>query len=281
MESVSRELGIIISAGALAISWISLPDGNHRNIAILVSSAIFIFLLLGSRFVPLWTKRIFQGTPTQQSQVSSMETLQDELPQEGPLNPKRSLDECIRYHRMINHPAAQSLQARIDDYRRIVILVARERDGEGTLWKQPDSDVRTHACLCGSLTRGELMKSLELEEVQAETPRVGAGMGIESVLANVSPTRGKIIAEDGKPAHRVLRDPVVDHLINVLSAHRPEAREDLLLVRERYIENVLRRLVGPLDDKGRPVVPLCRWQKRFDGEHFSQFEELETLFQGQ
>lgn len=284
MESVSRELGIIISLSALAFSWMTLPDGNQRNIAILISSAIFVFLLLGSRFVPQWTRHMFQGQSQGQEQAGTPQEYQQgfqEVPQEGPVNPKRSLDECIRFHRITNHPAAQSLQARIDDYRRIVILVANERNGQGTLWKKPDSDVRTTACLCGSLTRDELMKSLELEEVQAEAPRVGAGMGIESVLANISPTRGKIIAEDGKPAHRVLRDPVVDHLIQVLSAHRPEAREDLLLARERYIENVLRRLVGPLDDKGNPVVPLCRWQKRFDGEHFRQFEELEGLFQGQ
>lgn len=52
------------------------------------------------------------------------------------------------------------------------------------------------------------------------------------------------------------------------------------MARERYTENVLRRLVGPLDGKGNPIVPLCVWKKRFDGEHYKDFETLESKFMG-
>jgi hypothetical protein len=99
-------------------------------------------------------------------------------------------------------------------------------------------------------------------------------MGIENAL------RGVQIAEDGKPARRILFDPVADRYFNALIAHRPEAREHLLMARERYVENVLRRLVGPLDGKGNPIVPMCVWKKRFDGDHYKDFEALESKFMG-
>lgn len=269
----SRELMLVLSIAALGSSWLMLPDGTYRNVGIALSTATVLYLLLSSSTDPNVITTTVDTTP--ENDVTEETIDETEIN-----NPSLSLDACLRVHRILNHPASISLQTRIDEYRRIVLLVAKERSGQGSLWKNPDNDTRTRSCLCGTLTREELLKSLELEEVAKEPPRVGAGMGIEPILANISKTRGTIIAEDGKPANRILRDPVVDNLINVLSAHRPEARQDLLMARERYVENVLRRLVGPLDDRGRPIVPLCSWQKRFDGDHFKNFEELERTFQG-
>lgn len=181
------------------------------------------------------------------------------------LRPSENLEECLQHHRITNHPASIELLARIDDYRRLVLNVAKERAGRGNLWRGIPDDNRLTGCLCGSLTRDEVIKALQIQEDET-------GSKIEG-LRNV-------VAEDGKPAVRVLHDVITDKLFNTLISHRPEAREDLLMAQTRYHENILRRLVGPLDGKGRPIFPLCRWRKRYDGQHFSHFEELEGMFMG-
>jgi hypothetical protein len=154
------------------------------------------------------------------------------------------------------------LLARIDDYRQLVLNVAKERAGRGTLWRGVPDDSRLSGCLCGSLTRDEVIKALQIQEDDA------------------NPAPLMVIAEDGHQAIRVLHDIVTDRLFNILIEHRPEAKKDLRMAQTRYHENILRRLVGPLDGKGRPIFPLCRWRKRYDGQHFSHFEDLEGMFMG-
>lgn len=257
-----RNLLLIGSFGLVGVCWFVMPEGRIRNAGLLVTSALSFFLLL--------------------SKSSSKEMIPEELPEtviipEEKLEPSRSLGECLRFHKMTEHPSAIHLLKRVGDYRQIVIKIANERGGKGTLWRgleEGESDVRVRSCLCGTLTREELIKGLGIEERDPDPPKVGSGMGIEYAI------RGIPIAEDGNPARRILYDSVADRHFNILLAHRPEAKRDLMLARERYIENVLRRLVGPFDGRGRPIVPLCVWKKRFDGEHYSDFEKLEAQFMG-
>jgi hypothetical protein len=273
-----RDLFLIASFVLVGACWYMIPYGRIRNASILLTSSIAIFLLLsrgdGSN----------SATPTPDGSSGrtkgdvpdeSLNRVEDLTPEQ--LVPSRSLGECLRYHKINEHPQAIHLLNRIQDYRTIVIKIAKERGGTGTIWRDSDDDHRVRSCLCGTLTRGELIKGLEIEERDPDPPLVGAGMGIENALRGV--THGPI-AEDGKPARRVLYDPIADKYFNTLMAHRPEAKEDLMMARERYVENVLRRLVGPLDGKGNPIVPLCIWKKRFDGHHYKDFEDIESKFMG-
>jgi hypothetical protein len=260
-----RDLFLIGSFVLVGICWYTIPEGRIRNASLLTTSAIAVFLLLsrGSN------EQVDVQSMIVQSDIFNEEPINDEKPE-----PTRSLGECLRFYRMNENPNALKLMERIGEYRTVVIKIAKERGGNGTIWRDSDDDPRVRSCLCGTLTREELIKGLEIKEDDPEPPRVGAGMGIENAL------RGIRIAEDGKPARRVLFDPVADRYFNALMAHKPEARQHLLMARERYIENVLRRLVGPLDGKGNPIVPLCIWKKRFDGEHYKDFEALENKFMG-
>jgi hypothetical protein len=269
-----RDILLITSFALVGICWYMIPIGRMRNASLLLTSAIAIFLLLSR---PNDTTDIIDvQTDENGSRIDTINEIKDEY-----LDPKRSLGECLRFHRINEHPSALHLLKRIQDYRTIVIKVAKERGGTGTIWRDSDNDARVRSCLCGTLTREELIKGLEIQERDPDPPLVGAGMGMEkAILGNQGGMRGNIIAEDGKPAKRVLFDPIADKYFNNLMAHRPEARKDIIMARERYTENVLRRLVGPLDGKGNPIVPLCVWKKRFDGEHYKDFETLESKFMG-
>jgi hypothetical protein len=290
-----RNLYIIISIGLLITAWFSIPDGRFRNMTLIIFSSITFYLLLTPGLSTIITEQL----PKQNSRglISSTESLTNSIFNEGvsplPPKPSESLEECLRFHRMYNHPAAEELLNRINDYRNIIIQVAKERNGLGNLWRGVPDDSRISGCLCGSLTRDEVIKALEIKEDDPEPPKVGAGMGIEQLLRG-NPYRGNILdgkgwgqsssipplAEDGHLAVRVLHDPVADRLFNSLIQHRPEATNDLFLAKQRYQENVLRRLVGPLDGRGKPIFPLCRWRKRYDGSHFSHFEDIENMFSG-
>lgn len=272
-----RDLLLITSFAIVGVCWYIIPSGRLRNASLLLTSAIAIFLLLSRS----------SGT-TENTEVTSV--LSDENgssldiineTNDEYLDPTRSLGECLRFHRINEHPSALHLMKRIQDYRTIVIKIAEERGGTGTIWRDSDDDTRVRSCLCGTLTREELIKGLEIQEKDPDPPLVGAGMGMEqAILGNKGGVRANMLAEDGKPARRVLFDPIADKYFNNLMAHRPEARKDLMMARERYTENVLRRLVGPLDGKGNSIVPLCVWKKRFDGEHYKDFETLESKFMG-
>lgn len=272
METISptfRDLFVICAVVAIGLAWVLIQPGATRNLVIAGSTAVLI--------VSLWGIRTINRTPSSRRQPVPRVT-QPDNPEILPSDPYASLDECLRYYRIFNHPASEALRERVNDYRQIVIKMAKERSGNGTMWRDPDPDSRVRACLCGELTRDEVIKALGLEIADTEPPRVGAGMGIAPVLAGESRTRGSIIAEDGHPATRILVDPAVDNAISTLVSHRPEARSALSAVRHRYMENILRRLIGPLDDKGRAVVPLCKWKKRFDGDYYEDFERLEQGF---
>lgn len=275
METISpttRDLFAIGAVSAIGLAWVLIQPGATRNLVIAGSTTALVILLWGIRTINRSpTNKPVQSTPSQPAEETTHE---DVLP----TDPYASLDECLRYYRIINHPASEALRERVNDYRRIVIKMAEERAGNGTMWRDPDPDTRVRACLCGELTRDEVIKALGLEIAETEPPRVGAGMGIAPVLAGESRTRGSIIAEDGHPATRVLVDPVIDNAISTLVSHRPEARAALAAVRHRYMENILRRLIGPLDDRGQAVVPLCRWKKRFDGDYYEDFERIEQGF---
>lgn len=267
---IRRNIILILSISLLAASWFVLPDGRLRNAFLMIFSSLsFIILLTPS--LPSFTSPIPQNLDV----ISNPSTPSSPIS----FNPLNNLHDCLSFHRISNHPAATELLARIDDYRRLVLDVAKERAGLGSLWKSIPDDPRLSGCLCGSLTRDEVIKSLEIQEDDPPPPRVGAGMGIEHLLLG-SPNRGSILAEDGNPSIRILHDLVTDRLFNILISHRPEAREHLRMAQERYHENILRRLVGPLDGKGRPIFPLCRWRKRYDGHHFSNFEKVEHLIAG-
>ena len=259
-----RDILIIGSLGLIAAIWFAAPEGRLRNAGLMVSTAITGVLLLS------------RHSPDSPDSVISPEL--ESLPQthatEPKPDPRRSLTDCLRHFDMREHPSATNLLKRIGDYRGIVVKIAKERNGQGRIWKNSDPDVRVRSCLCGELTREELVKSLEIREEAPQGPRVGSGMGMEDVL------RKQPIAEDGMPSVRVLTDPTADQMFQDLVHHRPEARQYLMMARERYIENILRRLVGPLDGKGRSLVPLCVWKKRFDGPHFEKFEEIERKFMG-
>lgn len=275
-----RDLLAIFSAAAIGIAWVVIQPGTTRNLVIAGATASLVVLLWGIR---TFNRPLDQHlTNTHQTKASAQEQTTDSEQDrpEHPPDPYASLEECLRYYRIANHPAAEALRDRVADYREIVLKMAAERAGKGTMWRDPDPDARVRACVCGQLTRDEVIKAMGLTIAETEPPRVGAGMGIAPVLAGESRTRGTILAEDGYPATRVLTDPVVDGAISALVAHRPEARRALSAVRERYTENILRRLIGPLDDRGRTVVPLCRWRKRFDGDYYEEFERLEGEFAG-
>lgn len=269
-----RDILLIGSFGLVGACWYMIPEGRFRNASILVSSSIAIFVLLSKEGILPSTS----PTPDQEREANGSDSegtgdpTQDIPPDE--MIPSRSLRECLRYHRIEEHPAALHLLNRINEYRTIVLKIAKERAGTGTIWRDSDDDVRVRSCLCGELTRDELVKGLNIEERDPDPPKVGAGMGLENAI------RGLPLAEDGEIQRRILFDPTADRFFNTLMAHRPEAREDLLLARERYIENVLRRLVGPLDNRGRPMLPLCRWKKRFDGDYYGNFEDIEKRFMG-
>ena len=278
METISptvRDLFAIGAVAAIGLAWVLIQPGATRNLVIAGGTAALV--------VSLWGIRTINRSPSSQRSPTSTVTQHpasgDVPPSDTPpTDPYASLDECLRYYRIFNHPASEALRERVNDYRRIVIKMAEERSGKGTMWRDPDPDARVRACLCGELTRDEVIKTLGLEIAETEPPRVGAGMGIAPVLAGESRTRGSIIAEDGHPATRVLVDPAVDNAISTLVTHRAEARTALSAVRNRYMENILRRLIGPLDDRGRAVVPLCKWKKRFDGDYYEDFERLEQGF---
>lgn len=278
METISptmRDLFAIGAVAAIGLAWVLIQPGATRNLVIAGGTAALV--------VALWGIRTINRSPSSQRSLTTTVTQQPASrdvppPDAPPTDPYASLDECLRYYRIYNHPASEALRERVNDYRRIVIKMAEERAGNGTMWRDPDPDARVRACLCGELTRDEVIKALGLEIADTEPPRVGAGMGIAPVLAGESRTRGSIIAEDGHSATRVLVDPAVDNAISTLVSHRPEARAALSAVRHRYMENILRRLIGPLDDKGRAVVPLCKWRKRFDGDYYEDFERLEQGF---
>lgn len=251
-----------------------LPDGRLRNAFLLILSALTFIILLTPGLPGESSTEKGQsgdGTFVGSDGAGGSRTRSDGKEQSAvgikKLRPSENLEECLQYHRILNHPASVELLARIDDYRRLVLNVAKERAGRGSLWRGIPDDSRLSGCLCGSLTRDEVIKALQIQEDD-----VGGQTG--SWGTSHPP------AEDGKPAVRVLHDVVTDRLFNVLIDHRPEARQDLLMAQTRYHENILRRLVGPLDGKGRPIFPLCRWRKRYDGQHFSHFEELESMFMG-
>jgi hypothetical protein len=267
-----RDLFLIGSFVLVGTCWYMLPEGRIRNASLLLTSAIAIFLLL-SRGSPENTLRSTPLKETDGVREYEDENLDTNMPREK-LVPSRSLGECLRFHTLHENPNALRLLSRIQEYRAIVIKIAKERGGTGTIWRDSDDDPRVRSCLCGTLTREELIKGLEIQEHDPDPPKVGAGMGIEHALKGIQ------LAEDGKPAKRILVDPVADRYFNALMAHTPSAKYDLMLARERYIENVLRRLVGPLDGRGRPIVPLCVWKKRFDGDHYKEFEDLEHKFMG-
>jgi hypothetical protein len=271
-----RDLLLIGSIMGLAIVWFVMKEGRYRNAGILILGTIAVSLLLT------------RNSNHYEQELSSIlkETDQEYPLQQIPveqLNPTRSFTECIKYYKMSEHPAALQLLKRIQDYREIVIKIAKERAGKGTIWRDSDEDVRVRSCLCGTLTRDEVIKALELQETPVDVPKVGAGMGMQEVLAGqpyrLLPFQPKM-ADDGKPAVRTLYDPKVLPLFQALIHSYPEAKEDLLAARTRYEENILRRLVGPRDGKGNPIVPLCRWRVRFDGSHYKEFEELEHKFMG-
>jgi len=257
-----RDILIIGSFGLIAAIWFGAPEGRLRNAGLMISAAITGVLLIS---------RSPKSSPSPE-ESPELESMPQTI--EVKTDPRRSLSDCLRHYDMLQHPSATQLLKRIGDYRGIVIKIAKERSGQGRIWKNSDPDVRVRSCLCGELTREELVKSLEIREEAPMGPRVGSGMGMEDVL------RKQPIAEDGMPSVRVLTDPTADQLFKNLCHHRPEARQYLLMARERYIENILRRLVGPLDGKGRSLVPLCVWKKRFDGPHFEKFEEIERKFMG-
>lgn len=274
-----RDLLLITSFALVGVCWYVVPAGRIRNASLLLTSAIAIFLLLSKTGEPLNTGGMTTDPIDDNGQ--SLDIV-NEIKEEH-LDPARSLGECLRFHRINEHPSAPHLLKRVQDYRTIVIKIAKERGGTGTIWRDSDDDARVRSCLCGTLTREELIKGLEIQEKDPEPPLVGAGMGMEQAILgnrNNGGVRGVILAEDGKPARRILFDPIADKYFNNLIAHRPEARKHLMMARERYVENVLRRLVGPLDGKGNPIVPLCVWKKRFDGEHYTEFENLESKFMG-
>lgn len=271
METISPVTRDLLAIGAVSVissAWFLIEPGTTRNIVIVGATTALVVLLWGIRSVNKQTATHKPAQPTQQPTPQS----------NTPINPHDSLEDCLRYYRIVNHPASEVLRDRVNDYRNIVIKMAQERAGKGTMWRDPDPDVRVRACLCGELTRDELIKAVGLQIAETEPPKVGAGMGIAPVLAGESRTRGSILAEDGYPATRVLVDPVVDNAIATLVSHRPEASAALSSVRHRYMENILRRLIGPLDDRGRAVVPLCKWKKRFDGDYYVDFERLEKEF---
>lgn len=263
-----RDLLLIGSFGLVGVCWYVLQEGKIRNVALLVSGAFAFFLLL-SRNTPTFTR---ETDPNDVSPELTNQDISDIL--EESLDPSRSLSECLRYYKIHEHPTAHKLMTRVSDYRQIVIKIAKERGGTGTIWRDSDDDIRVRSCLCGDLTREEMIKGLGIQERDPDPPKVGAGMGLENAIRKLP------IAEDGKPARRLLFDPIADKDFNILIAHRPEAKHDLLLARDRYIENVLRRLVGPLDGRGNPIVPLCIWKKRFDGKHYNDFEAIESRFMG-
>lgn len=265
-----RDLLLLASFVLVGVCWYVIPFGRLRNASLLLTSAIAIFLLL-SRSNDTSNDNRFNTIDDNGKSLDIVNKMKEEH-----LDPKRSLGECLRFHRINEHPSAFHLLKRIQDYRTIVIKISKERGGTGTIWRDSDDDPRVRSCLCGTLTRQELIKGLEIQEKDPDPPLVGAGMGMEQAILGNS----GIIAEDGKPARRILFDPIADKYFDNLMAHRPEARGDLMMARERYIENVLRRLVGPLDGKGDPIVPLCVWKKRFDGEHYKEFETLEGKFMG-
>jgi hypothetical protein len=246
----------------IAICWVVVKPGITRNIIIAGGTAGLVILLWGIRNV----NRVSLEKPE----------LSEKNPEKKPeknTDPFSSLENCLRYYRIANHPSAISLEQRVDEYRELVIEMAKERSGKGR-WKSRNENPKLRACLCGELTRDEVIRSLDLkiEEIPEET---GAGLGIPLIIG------GKPIAEDGKPATRVLKDPVVEKAVEDLLYHRPEAKDALLAVKERYVENIIRRLIGPLDGKGQSIVPLCRWRKRFDGKYYDDFERLEKVFAGQ
>lgn len=272
-----RNILLITSFALVGVCWYVIPFGRLRNASLLLTSAIAIFLLL-SRSNDTTSDTTFDPLDDNGKSLEVVNEIKEEH-----LDPKRSLGECLRFHKINEHPSALHLLKRVQDYRTIVIKIAKERGGTGTIWRDSDDDARVRSCLCGTLTREELIKGLEIQEKDPDPPLVGAGMGMEQAILgnrNNGNVRGVIFAEDGKPARRVLFDPIADKYFNNLMAHRPEARGDLMMARERYTENVLRRLVGPLDGKGNPIVPLCVWKKRFDGEHYKEFESLESKFMG-
>ena len=272
---IRRNIILIVSIIFLGASWFMLPDGRLRNAFLLILSALVFIILLTPGLPGLHGLHGLPGS----GGASGDGTVVGSDGAGGlgwgggagtrKLRPSENLEECLQHHRIVNHPASVELLARIDDYRRLVLNVAKERAGRGSLWRGVPDDTRLTGCLCGSLTRDEVITALQIQEDD-----VGGGIGSNSE-GGVN-----VVAEDGKPAVRVLHDVVTDRLFNILIEHRPEAREHLRMAQIRYHENILRRLVGPLDGKGRPIFPLCRWRKRYDGQHFSHFEELEGMFMG-
>jgi len=283
---IRRNIILIVSIMFLGASWFMLPDGRLRNAFLLILSAL-IFIILLTPGLP--------GGPNGPGSASGDGTVLGEDGAGGlgwtvgrggsgggppgkdgtarKLRPSENLEECLQYHRIANHPASVALLARIDDYRRLVLNVAKERAGRGSLWRGVPDDTRISGCLCGSLTRDEVIKALQIQEDD-----VGGETG--SNIREIQGGMGHPLAEDGHPSNRILHDVVTDRLFNILIDHRPEAREHLRMAQTRYHENILRRLVGPLDGKGRAIFPLCRWRKRYDGQHFSHFEILEGMFMG-
>ena len=278
---IQRNIILILSILFLGASWFMLPDGRLRNAFLLILSALIFIILLtpggggsgsgdgsggggggggddGAGGLGWGRGESGGGSGGGRGGGGGGGKKPD---------PSQNLEECLQYHRIANHPASVELLARIDDYRRLVLNVAKERAGRGSLWRGVPDDSRLSGCLCGSLTRDEVIKALQIQEddvgLQADGQEEGA-----------------LIAEDGHPSNRILHDVVTDRLFNVLIDHRPEARQHLRMAQTRYHENILRRLVGPLDGKGRPIFPLCRWRKRYDGQHFSHFENIEEMFMG-
>jgi hypothetical protein len=287
---IRRNIILIVSIMFLGASWFMLPDGRLRNAFLLILSAL-IFIILLTPGLPGGP-----GGPNGPGSASGDGTVLGEDGAGGlgwtvgrggsggrspgkdgtarKLRPSENLEECLQYHRIANHPASVELLARIDDYRRLVLNVAKERAGRGSLWRGVPDDTRISGCLCGSLTRDEVIKALQIQEDDAQG-EIGFLLEGGGYWGNVVPP-----AEDGHPSNRILHDVVTDRLFNILIDHRPEAREHLRMAQTRYHENILRRLVGPLDGKGRAIFPLCRWRKRYDGQHFSHFEILEGMFSG-
>jgi len=276
MEMIHNTFRDLFAVGAfslLCLTWVLLEPGIVRNLTLMGSTAVVVVLLWGIKSANQHSEK---KTTTRKTHPKTSTPTRDSVA--PPEDPRASLEACLRYHRVVNHPAAEALRNRVNDYREVVVKMAAERAGHGTMWRDPDTDTRVRACMCGELTRDEVIQALDLEIADVEPPRVGAGMGIAPVLAGESRTRGSVLAEDGHPATRVLVDPEVDNAISALVVHRPEARSALLAARDRYMENILRRLIGPLDDKGRAVVPLCKWKKRFDGDYYEDFERIEKGF---
>jgi hypothetical protein len=270
-----------------SISWFVLPVSPLRNIAITVTTTLFVILFikpLADSVLSFWeysssssSSNLNDGQDNSYEENNGLIKKKHHIQQiqQGFTHYKTSLEQILQNYNLTSHGATGSLLNRIEDYRTVVSEVFKEiTNQQHSRGKHPDQ--RVNMCLDGNPTRNDLIQYFELEEVY-EDQEPFPNMTITTTTSTSASSNPIPIGEDGRPLRRILRDPIVDSLFSSLMQHRPEAIPELQQAHTRYRTRILEKLLGNYQ---ATRAGMCRYRKRFDGEKYEEFEFIEQKFKG-